>query len=439
MTYGSVVVLEVPGHGAVSDPLVVCKVEKGRIVVPAAFIQESTLPSSSMQPPLPQQDTSDGPISQMQKVAFMRYEPPSRSSAAGRSVQRANRSFLCSAPPDPWWRPMGTQNDPSAESQHPAALVPAPMRPVSSLGQRSDLASPFDPHPNTSSKSSDTLQGWTQHPSRCSSPQQHEHSPTGNEGAEPSVLRSAPGSRHGMGVPEPLAPTPLTFLPAGRDETRTPGSLNKDQDVADDAFCWSVVGAAHFEYSFMRVGHTVEAEEMPPPTESPVGCLPRLLSAPHYSVETHTLRIRGENLIDPAAAVYRRPGPVGPAYEAWLGSFGPLLTEVVPPAAARGMAPSPPLLSVRLPLMMDVVQYASALEADANGADGGRQSGPSSSGGLVKLPILLVREADGLVCSTSYFLEVFRVDAHHGGYTGSSYEPPHQRLRSGEWNLRITA
>lgn len=456
VTYGSVIVLEVPGHGAVSDPLVVCKVEKGRIVVPSAFADEvGSSSSGSMHPPPPQNDASDGPISQMQKVAFMRYEPPRRRMGHPlSSQQRAPRSFLCSAPPDPWWRPMGTPTDvPSGLHQAQHGLVTAPMRPVSSLSQRPDLSSPFYPNTPSGAGAADSHQPWMQRRSSSSSPLgpgvsdgRNDFGNNNNSNNEPSVLRSSASARPGMGGGgvEPLAPSPLTFLPAGRDDTRSSGISVKDQDVADDAFCWSVVGAAHFEYSFMRVGNTVEAEEMAPPTDTPVGCLPRLLSCPQYSSETHSLRMRGENLFDASSPASVRTGSLALSFEVWLGGFGPLHTEAISPPVARGGAPLPLVVSVRLPGIGEMVNYAAAVEPNTEASDRHRvQRLPPAPTPphLARLPILLVRESDGLVCQSSYFVELFQgtnLDGHPGGYGPDEYgDPRRQQYRSGEWRLRI--
>ncbi|CAO1615073.1 unnamed protein product [Sympodiomycopsis kandeliae] len=439
VTYGSVVVLEVPGQGAVSDPLVVCKVEKGRIVVPAAFTDGYDVGPASMQASLSQGDSSEGPISQMQKVAFMRFESPRPriQGPGGHYMQtpRGPRSFLCSAPPDPWWRPMGTQiPDMSSTPQHAHSYATAPMRPAASLSQRADLISPFHPQPSAMG-STDTHHGWgTQH-SSSSSPHRTGFPDGRGDSDEPSVLRSSSVNRLGTNLPEALAPSPLTFLPAGRDESRSSGHSMKDQDVADDAFCWSVVGAAHFEYSFMRIGHTIEAEELPPPTDSPVGPLPRLLAPPSYLAETHSLRLKGENLTQ-LSTNYSRSPQMTVSFEAWLGSFGPLQTESVPPAMTRGSPARAPTLNVRLPLIPDLVNYAMSLE---NGV------GPTAPGPpeFFRLPILLVREGDGVVCRSSFFVELFRIDRPgHGQFpyhASSPYGGPHQRYHSGEWGIKITS
>ena len=88
LTYGSVIVLVDPDSGASTDPLIVCKVDRGRIL-----------------PPIDGQIVHDedegnawGAVAQMQKVALMRYVP----SESGWSLQpHTPRTYLCAGTPPP--------------------------------------------------------------------------------------------------------------------------------------------------------------------------------------------------------------------------------------------------------------------------------------------------------------------------------------------------
>lgn len=585
VTYGSVVVLEVPGIGVVSDEMVVCKVEKGKIIVPAIAGRASSSPS----PLAPGQEggaAEGGPISQMQKVAFMKYEPakasskttlappPSHSRDEQRSASPSARLFLCSAPADPWWRPMGASEGdftPSARPQLSSASsslststatsestpnVSAPpggqssnATSLPSLGsEETEMSSPSSAVPSSSrflppkslpqtrSPSIEADSAHSRQPALPSSPslatgapqlRRKEEiassgpsfnavikSPTPLEPPAPPASgqsvpslgaaitgpqsTSASASRASFNVSESLAPTPLTFLPAGKergtwspssaankagaagasggsgDEVSTEGS--KEEDVADDAFCWSIVGAASFEYSFCRVesshqdasdandgsigGASTSASRADHPyhsvapsirtaTSAQSGTLRTISTRPFYFPETHALHLHDKEALWHGMAI-------------WLGSLGPLQSEMVAsPFAGQYQSPrrDAPVLSVRLPPMPDLLRYGASL-AERSGTQQDRVSaslhasvsgtGPQSVSSEEKktaasssssssappppasLPVLLVGEANGLICKTPWALQLVRT-------THATNTRPTVTLGRDAWTVRVVA
>lgn len=411
VTYGSIVVLEAPGQGTVSDPMVVCKVEKGKIVVPAAFagvtpgMHGDHFHSPNSRLPGPHNgyghgpdSAAEGPISQMQKVAFMRYEPNVGGHTYGSQHGRQPaRTFLCSAPPDPWWQSTG-QTSERYQGPHPTA----PMRsPDHQAGNRRPRQSMYEPLPSESlHRSSDV---------------------TPSAGQAGVSSRNAPtlGS-----AAEPLAPTPLTFMPAGPVtlNTASPLGAGKDADVANDAFCWSVVGAAHFEMSFSKVGLPVDSPSEVPASEGPVGNIPVLKGAPTITHENRALVIG----LQPATGTTSSlPATALPAWTIWFGGMGPLMPIENGPGASSGRR-----LEVELPTPDAVRHYCRSLGDDqgprARETEGGRSKvspqtnsysrhqsttplpspRQSDRGTINTLPILLVNDTDGVMCKTGFTIEL---------------------------------
>ncbi|PWN22655.1 hypothetical protein BCV69DRAFT_93519 [Microstroma glucosiphilum] len=583
VTYGSIVVLEVPGIGVVSDEMIVCKVEKGKIIVPASTGSATSSSSSSLGQGQEAGGTEGGPISQMQKVAFMKYEPvkatgkstlappPSHSRDDQRSASPAARMFLCSAPADPWWRPMG-----ASEGDFPASARPQLATRISSAssslststatsestpnlsvppgGQSSshatslpslgsdetEMSSPPSAPPSSSRllppKSVPARSPSMEADNALSRQSKGAPSPPPTEGLRelkgnddgassapsfnavvksPSPLPPAPRvggqdapspgaavtgtqstptsvSRTPFNVSESLAPTPLTFLPAGKEKgVQSPSSAankagagsgsgeemtmdsEREQDVADDAFCWSIVGAASFEYSFCRVDSSqqdatdaneasnggasasVSRSEHPYHSVAPSirtassaqsGTLRTLSTRPFYIPETHALHLHDKEALWHGMAI-------------WLGSLGPLQSEMVASPFAgqyQSARREAPVLSVRLPPMPDLLRYGASLAERSGEQQQGRVTThlPTSSTGAkpistedkkktasssssappppASLPVLLVGEANGLICKTPWALQLVRT-------THATNTRPTATLGRDAWTVRVVA
>ncbi|CAO1636404.1 unnamed protein product [Parajaminaea phylloscopi] len=453
VTYGSIVVLEAPGQGTVSDPMVVCKVEKGKIIIPPAFAEPTGTSNGHGHGPRGRaslglgngvsvgssgEGGADGPISQMQKVAFMRYEPPrsdyrqypgsearyghhddAHHGGPSRGTTSSRRTFLCSAPPEPWWQSPGAgPHDRQAAAAAFQRSLTAPMRPLHRPDGRGSDNSGFQAD-NTAQDSSygagDSAANRSEHPS-------NPH----------KVVRPPLAS----GLSEPLSPTPLTFMPTGRAPEYftaglSPNNLSragpsvKDADVANDAFCWSVVGASHFEFSFSKIGLPADGTADSSTAETPVGNVPVLNEVPRIFHETHILRLGLDRSKSPSTTAAAWEG-----WHVWLGGMGPL-------PRVDGNAS---FLDLRLPTLETLLQYCRSVydETSTEGRNGVHSSPMRSPGADVSrpspryetgtsgpaqrrldhglptaLPIVMAKDYDGTLCKTAYALELFRAADHH--------------------------
>lgn len=95
LTYGSTIVLVDEVSGATTDPLLVCKVDRGRILPPLGearvTLDDGTLADESY---------LYGAVSQMQKIALMRFVPnPHRAEGHWERDAHAPRTYLCAGTP----------------------------------------------------------------------------------------------------------------------------------------------------------------------------------------------------------------------------------------------------------------------------------------------------------------------------------------------------
>lgn len=405
VTYGSIVVLEAPEQGLISDPVVVCKVDKGRIIVPPIY-QGQSMVNGQTSPRHASEAAggSEGPISQMQKVAFMRYEHCAPDRAPYGQQRRPQRTFLSSSPPGPWWQSMSQKDMREAAAQTCTAEM---RRPGEKNGSSVRAGRPVDGRPQTQSQSQS---------------QGHLHY------SQSQGLVDGIGSAHGTSPPgatsstrpslnnlaEPLAPTPLTFMPLSPVQGDNDGNVmampngSSNGDIADDAFCWSVVGASHFELSFSKVGMPVESAGEAPAAEGHIGMLPTLSCPPQILPDLHVLRLEGDGLLSNSS--HHQEASPGP-WQVWLGGMGPL------PRSPRGLG----TLDAQLPTLNSLLQYCQSLYDDheAGTADHrSRFSGSSShahgsSDGSIAalptaLPIVLARDLEGTICKTAYALQLYK-------------------------------
>lgn len=91
LSYGSVIVLVDTESGVATDPLVVCKVDRGRIIPPVD--EAASIPDDG------EELSAFGAVTQMQKVALMRYVRGGSSAAPP-----APRTYLCAGTADPAMR-----------------------------------------------------------------------------------------------------------------------------------------------------------------------------------------------------------------------------------------------------------------------------------------------------------------------------------------------
>lgn len=289
LTYGSVIVLVDPDSGASTDPLIVCKVDRGRIL-----------------PPIDGQIVHDedegnawGAVAQMQKVALMRYVP----SESGWSLQpHTPRTYLC-------------------------AGTPPPAVPALSLE------------------------------------------------AGAAMRAEAPDDAHSM---------PLAFA-----STRPlPWSEHIVMDEAEDAFCWTLVGISHFEYTFMDVD-TLGLRGTSASMGLALTPFPLVTTMPFYDAATHKLAMTVQHFFyvrDSAAlqtprdayAATHAPNAQLEPLEIWLGPLGPLTLASVPVPESDEAE-----VAVQLPLLAQIL--------------GARLGAPTSPLSSCTLPLLFVRAHDSTI------------------------------------------
>lgn len=116
LTYGSVIVLVDPESGVTTDPLVVCKVDRGRILPP---IDGHAVHDDD-------DGSAWGAVAQMQKVALMRYVP-----THGEWTLHAHtpRTYLCAGAPPTAETALSARPD-TADDAHSLPLTYASTRPV---------------------------------------------------------------------------------------------------------------------------------------------------------------------------------------------------------------------------------------------------------------------------------------------------------------------
>lgn len=117
LTYGSTVVLVAADSGASTEPLVVCKVDRGRII-PTAGNEHATQDDSDESSPY-------GTVTQMQKVAFMRLQGDGPA-----------RHYLCAGAP--------LHADAPLEEAHSLPLAFAPPAATQSLGDAGGIVDLVD-------------------------------------------------------------------------------------------------------------------------------------------------------------------------------------------------------------------------------------------------------------------------------------------------------
>ncbi|WFD29198.1 hypothetical protein MSPP1_000204 [Malassezia sp. CBS 17886] len=318
LTYGATIVLVDIESGTATDPLVVCRVERGRILLPHSAAAAAANDGD--------ESHGHGAVGQMQKIALLRFVPRAGAGDALALDPGAPRSYLCTGGAvSPWGAacPGGARSSAGA---------------LSSPGARSST-SPLSP---------------------------------------PDVL-PAPDDAHVL--PLVYAP-PKAHMDGGAG---TPGG-----DGAEDAFCWTLVGISHFEYSFIDV----DMGGMGGPAGATLALtpFPIVTTMPFYDAPTHKLAFTVQHfsyLADAAAlqtptdaAAGAAAGAAGDTMEVWLGPLGPL-PLVATPAPERGDADAE--VAVQLPPLKDILH--ARMRAPASAAPVSQRT----------LPLLFVRGFDGTI------------------------------------------
>ena len=455
VTYGSTIVLTDVNTGFSSDPLVVCKVDKGQVQLP------------QLDPPAELLTAGSG--NKSKRVAIDRalrdkLAAVSRSSsngAASRNGASANATTNSSATEKPGSSMQSAikiegENPPSSTAQPAANANASSGEPKDDLnlygpvGQLQKVAlMRFVP-----SSDSETVFGDSEHlESNFATPRSYlcammpdrwKHSSPDKVGSEPLAVNFAQTHEEGFGLDEPPAST-VDYNKSQESNSVvyvTPKTLTvskehsagvKVVDEVDDAFVWTVIGVSRFEYSYFDTSAT-QASKDEGPCEVPMTPFPLITSMPTYDQTRHTLVTTVTNFIVPAA-ITSDPIPL----DVWAGSLGPLKVEHSIKRPAPGSDPEA-YITVTLPAIKDMLKVALR----------GKISAPVSGGvpAHFLLPLIFVNDSDGtayhsgrhIVCED--LVQLMKATGHDttaevlkqlGFGLGDLAGPPTQ----GAWSLRI--
>ncbi|KAN0060070.1 hypothetical protein ACQY0O_008043 [Thecaphora frezii] len=479
VTYGSTIILTDIMTGTSTDPLVVCKVDKGEVLLPQidppaeiamagsgmrsrripvnvdlrggggiatdngpvslmAAQKKDALPATATpkasawsqgatpSSPAPGRSGGEdlnvyGPVGQLQKVALMRFVPRSeRDKISGDSEDlesdfTAPRSYLCAAAMEKW-------KSATPELVGKEALTTAYVE-TRIDGLDSPVATDDPPTEDVHRDNE------------------------GNSVAFVSPKTKVVAKEHGPGT--------------------------KVVDEVDDTFAWSVIGISRFEFSFFDTSAT-EASKDEGPCEVPITPFPLITSMPTYDQHTHTLSTTVTNFIV-SAAITAEKVPL----DVWIGPLGPCTCQHSPRSSAAAMTSGSgvaaagassgagsglgeekvqeTLISVKLPSVQAMLNAVRGFDTDASGPSTAKKATSAATSAAAEnvevpphflLPLLFVNDSDGtafhsgrhVVCED--LVQLMKAAGHEadaqtlkqlGFGLGEVAGPPKQ----GAWSVRI--
>ncbi|SJX65929.1 uncharacterized protein SRS1_16483 [Sporisorium reilianum f. sp. reilianum] len=463
VTYGSTIVLTDVNSGYSSDPLVVCKVDKGQVQLP------------QLDPPAELLTAGSG--NKSRRVAIDRTLRD-KLAAVSKSSSAANASASNPAGPAPSngaaqpgssmqtaIKIEGDQTSASSSTAGAAAAASANANGGSEknaddlnlygpVGQLQKVAlMRFVP-----SNDAETVFGDSEHlESNFSTPRSYlrammpdawKHLSPEKLGKEPLAVNFAQTHEEGLGTGEAPHDTAdvhksgesnsvVYATPKVVAVAKENGPGVKEVDEVDDAFVWTVIGVSRFEYSYFDTSAT-QASKDEGPCEVPMTPFPLITSMPTYDQTKHTLVTTVTNFIVPAA-ITSDPIPL----DVWAGSLGPLKVEHSTKRPAPSAPPTDPeaYISVTLPPIRDMLKVALT----------GKLSSPVPAASVPAhflLPLIFVNDSDGtayhsgrhIVCED--LVQLMKATGHDtsadvlkqlGFGLGELAAPPKQ----GAWSLRI--
>ncbi|KAG9070819.1 hypothetical protein KI688_008360 [Linnemannia hyalina] len=197
-----------------------------------------------------------------------------------------------------------------------------------------------------------------------------------NEDGE-HVYLSAVGNDHQVGRYMDHSTTTKTLLNY-QASTMIGGNPDFLKPGGDDFLCWTIVGISKFEYTYFESLPTASENETP----YPITPFPTLMKNPVYNAASHTLELVVSNFHAPAGAKQQDQAPM----DVWLGSRGPLKTQII---------------------RRTTLNECSTVEGGSGGAHvdqttllvdlpQGNQMGVSPEEKSISLPLLFVRQTDGI-------------------------------------------
>ncbi|KAG0280295.1 hypothetical protein BGZ95_010655 [Linnemannia exigua] len=198
-----------------------------------------------------------------------------------------------------------------------------------------------------------------------------------NEDGEPVYL-SAVGNDHQVGRYMDHSTTTKTLLNY-QGSTMIGGNPDFLKPGGDDFLCWTIVGISKFEYTYFESLPAASENEAP----HPITPFPTLMKNPVYNAASHTLELVVSNFHAPAGAQQQDQAPM----HVWLGSRGPLKTHII-----RRTTLSESTASVECGSGGAHVDQTTVLVDLPQGS----QMGVSPEEKSISLPLLFVRQTDGI-------------------------------------------
>ncbi|SPC64051.1 uncharacterized protein UHOD_08361 [Ustilago sp. UG-2017b] len=451
VTYGSTIVLTDVNTRFSSDPLVVCKVDKGQVQLP------------QLDPPAELLTAGTGNKSRrvpIDRALRDKLAAVSKSSWNGHASTTAVASKPAEKPGSSMTSAIKIEGDASnAPSTAPTAngngssdsKNPDDLNLYGPVGQLQKVAlMRFVP-----SSDSETVFGDSEHlESNFSTPRSYlcamapdswKHALPDKVGAEPLAVNYALTHEEGFGFDEP--PTDTTDRNKSSESNSivyvTPKQVTvakehnlgtKVVDEVDDAFIWTVIGVSRFEYSYFDTSAT-QASKDEGPCEVPMTPFPLITSMPTYDQTKHTLITTVTNFIVPAA-ITSDPIPL----DVWAGYLGPLKVEHSNKPPVPGNDPEA-YITVTLPTITDMLKVAMQGKIETEVKKAGLPA-------HFLLPLIFVNDSDGtayhsgrhMVCED--LVQLMKSTGHEtseevlkqlGFGLGESAGVPSQ----GAWSLRI--
>ncbi|EPQ29793.1 uncharacterized protein PFL1_02466 [Pseudozyma flocculosa PF-1] len=447
VTYGSTIILTDITSGASTDPLVVCKVDKGEVMLPQIDPPaEIGLAGSGMRSRrIPVNidlrggafATDNGPVS------MLAAQKKDGQSGAASGPAGANGKPSTTAANDASSTPSASGGAAAgAGTSSSGRSVGEDLNVYGPVGQLQKVAlMRFVPRSET-----DRIYGDSEHlESDFTSPRSYlcavpperwkAKAPPEAVGQEPLATSYVNAHTNGLDSPmlvDDLAPfdhhsdgdgNSLTFVsPKTKVVAKEHGPGMKVVDEVDDTFAWSVIGVSRFEFSFFDTSAT-EASKDEGPSEVPIGPFPLITSMPTYDQHTHTLSFTVANFVVPRAVgglldLGAGGGGSGGSeakvpLEVWIGPLGPCSCQhspVAPPttpntpsaaaAAAAGEEGSEMLVSVKLPPVEKMLTLVQSSSSSSSATTTDRTTQPTAAGAAevpahFLLPLVFVKDSDG--------------------------------------------
>uniref|UniRef100_V5EL25 Uncharacterized protein n=2 Tax=Kalmanozyma brasiliensis (strain GHG001) TaxID=1365824 RepID=V5EL25_KALBG len=395
VTYGSTVVLTDVNSGCSSDPLVVCKVDKGVVQLPQLDPPGELLTAGSgnksRRVPIDRalrdklaavSGSSNGNGPSTSNAATSEKPGSSMSSAikveGGETFQTQTAASVGASAND-----AESKNTDDLNLYGPVGQLQkvALMRFVPSNDAETVFGDSEHLEPNFSTPRSYLC---------ATIPDSWRHTSSDKLGAEPLAVTFASTHSDGAGSDFPPASTHDTHktpesnsivyvTPKTLTVAKDHSSGEKTVDEVDDSFVWTVIGVSRFEYSYFDTSAT-QASKDEGPCEVPMTPFPLITSMPTYDQARHTLVTTVTNFIVPAA-ITAEPIPL----DVWVGPLGPLRVQHSTKRKEMGEDPEA-FITVSLPALRDMLRVA--LTGKAGSPKGGVPA-------HFLLPLIFVNDSDG--------------------------------------------